>query len=744
MSLLRKLFIIFLGVLILPTVVLMTFNYVQTKDIFENEIKLNNYQILRQAKVANDSIISQTERISQQLVIDKSIQKLLIDDFETSNYEDYQALDDAYNVMLNFMNSTQYIEEIGLYIVNEDLLLSTNETQQPAQSVKSYEYIERLANNSGKLWIEPDSSGVFWEQSSALHFVRFIYKNVDELMGFIVIRLKNSDVDRLINEMYIDDEGIMLIADQTGKIILSSDDEFGSIIDMGLSYNWFAEEDNYTIMTIDGKEYFISLVTSDFNKWKYISLVDTEILYDKLQIISRQMIVLLLFFLLVSLILSYWLSRGIYSPIQSIKDRLVGDQVHLKNRLLLGEKEFGQINSEISTLLDELQSQKEASVSYESKLSMLNEAQYMAQRKLHKYNLYRALKGEYLTEEELNRIRLEINGNNQEGCRIIIIELMHTSGDIFSFEESCVLEYFYETSTRITCLLKESDGFEGYLQELEEISSQMGKGCIIVVSSQIDLEEIQERYDYLLKIVKYKLIKDNPGLIYEKDFQEKSEIRRLPYDYHTYLNNSLRTGSLESCRTIIMELTQVLKNDFYFASNYAFYFKDAINAIIGYLYEIQYIKSQDISELTSTFASFDSKLDNIDKAEGWTLQFITNIFTFIDESCFHKDESPIQEAIRMIELEYQNDISLGQVADQLQMSVPYLSKLFKDETGINFKEYITKCKIEHAKQLLLRSDSTIQNVALAVGYNNSLQLVRMFRKMENITPTEYRQRNKKG
>ncbi len=744
MSLLRKLFIIFFAVLIVPTIVLMGLNYAQTKDFFEDEAQLNNHQIVKQAKVANDSIISQTERISQQLAIDNSVQKLMAEELKTSDYDDYQVLDDTYNVMLNFMNSTQYIDEIAIYKLKEDLLVSTNTTEKPANSVKSVEYIQKLAETSSmKLWIEPNASGVFWEQSSAFHYVRFMYTNVDELIGFVVIRLKNTDFDRLINEMYIKDEGMLFIADQTGRIILSSYDEYGSIIDLGIDYKWFSQNENYKIQSLGDDEFLISMVTSDYNNWKYISMINTASLYNKLNVIMRHMIILLIFFVIISLVLSYWLSKEIYSPIQSIKDSLVGDGSKLKNRLLLEEKEFGQINSEITTLLDKIKSQKEANVDYVSKLSVLEEAQMFVEKKLHKYKLFRALKGEYLNEEELNLIRNELNGTKNSGSRIVIIELMNNTSQVFDMENSCIIEYFYGTSTRIVCLIEETAEYETYINELKLKCDNEDNGYIIVVSNKVDLESIRNSYDYLLKIIKYKLITNDLGFTFEKDFKEKTKVKRLPYDYHTYLNNSLRISSLEGCKIIIMELSEVLRNDFYFASNYSFYYKDALNTIIGFLYEIQYIKSQDMLEITNAFASFDSKFDTIDKAESWILQFITNIFTFINESQLTNEKSPIQMAIQIIENEYINDISLSEVAEQLNMSIPYLSKQFKEETGINFKEYITNCKIEHAKQLLLEGDNTIQYIAKQVGYNNSLQLVRMFKKKENITPTEYRQRNKK-
>lgn len=98
MKLLRNLFILLFAVIVIPTLVLMSINYQLTKNFINDEAKLNNHQIAKQAKVASDSIISQTEKISQQIAINRSVQKFMFEKIETTNYDDYQLLDDTYGL----------------------------------------------------------------------------------------------------------------------------------------------------------------------------------------------------------------------------------------------------------------------------------------------------------------------------------------------------------------------------------------------------------------------------------------------------------------------------------------------------------------------------------------------------------------------------------------------------------------------------------------------------------------------
>lgn len=84
------------------------------------------------------------------------------------------------------------------------------------------------------------------------------------------------------------------------------------------------------------------------------------------------------------------------------------------------------------------------------------------------------------------------------------------------------------------------------------------------------------------------------------------------------------------------------------------------------------------------------------------------------------------------------DISLDQLADLVFFNPSYLSRLFKQVTGNNIKEYISEIKLKRAKTLLGDNDKKIYEVASSLGYNSSSYFTRFFRKMTGLNPQEYR------
>lgn len=92
-----------------------------------------------------------------------------------------------------------------------------------------------------------------------------------------------------------------------------------------------------------------------------------------------------------------------------------------------------------------------------------------------------------------------------------------------------------------------------------------------------------------------------------------------------------------------------------------------------------------------------------------------------------------------IQKNFQRDLSLDEVSRQLDLSPYYFSKLFKEETGSNFVEYVTKLRIGRAKELLLKEEYSMKEICMEVGYSDPNYFSRIFKKHMGITPTEYRE-----
>ena len=102
------------------------------------------------------------------------------------------------------------------------------------------------------------------------------------------------------------------------------------------------------------------------------------------------------------------------------------------------------------------------------------------------------------------------------------------------------------------------------------------------------------------------------------------------------------------------------------------------------------------------------------------------------------NNSKYQKIVEYIEEHYMEPmLNVNMLADIFHINRSWLSKNFREEIGVSLSEYIVKCRIRKAKELLKTSRSIAQ-IASEVGFSSEVVYYRAFKKCENITSLQYR------
>jgi AraC-like DNA-binding protein/ligand-binding sensor protein len=109
-----------------------------------------------------------------------------------------------------------------------------------------------------------------------------------------------------------------------------------------------------------------------------------------------------------------------------------------------------------------------------------------------------------------------------------------------------------------------------------------------------------------------------------------------------------------------------------------------------------------------------------------------------------RDRDVIMEAMECIRRNFRQKLTLEMVAQSVYLSPNYFSYLFKEQTGNTFIEYLTRIRLQEAKQLLIETELSVRDIAEKVGYNDPSYFGMVFRKSESMTPGRYRSLNKKA
>lgn len=105
-----------------------------------------------------------------------------------------------------------------------------------------------------------------------------------------------------------------------------------------------------------------------------------------------------------------------------------------------------------------------------------------------------------------------------------------------------------------------------------------------------------------------------------------------------------------------------------------------------------------------------------------------------------KENEPeaIRDSKTYLKNNFDKTITLGEAAQYVNMSAHYFSKMFKKATGLTFTEYLSRIRIEKAKDLLQNPNNRISTIAYEVGFDSLSQFNRTFKRISGIPPKEYR------
>jgi AraC-like DNA-binding protein len=104
-------------------------------------------------------------------------------------------------------------------------------------------------------------------------------------------------------------------------------------------------------------------------------------------------------------------------------------------------------------------------------------------------------------------------------------------------------------------------------------------------------------------------------------------------------------------------------------------------------------------------------------------------------------EPPVITKAKEFIAEHQtDDLTLSQVARAVNTSTFYFCKMFKKVTGLNFTDYVSRLRVERARNLLLNKNLRVSEIAYEVGFQSLTHFNRVFKRILGVSPTQYRAR----
>lgn len=133
------------------------------------------------------------------------------------------------------------------------------------------------------------------------------------------------------------------------------------------------------------------------------------------------------------------------------------------------------------------------------------------------------------------------------------------------------------------------------------------------------------------------------------------------------------------------------------------------------------------------------EISDLDVIRTWFIDKVSDACRNVVSNKEEQSVGIISKAKAYISSHFNRDISLDDVSREVDISPYYFSKIFKEETGENFIEYLTGIRMEKAKELLQNTELSMKEICSQVGYSDPNYFSRSFKKNIGVTPTEFKE-----
>ncbi len=772
-----RLFFTMICLIVVPMVGISAFSFAILQKNIEREITRSNLSLLFQTRQSVDSLLETTIQIASQIAYDPLTNRFMEQGLSLGAYQDilfYKQLMERNDTAIL---DNQYVKSISVYSRKNNLMVTTGTGMMQKLNAENIQDIfGRLREAKGALWLEPSPKAADIWQINGIGYVRTIYDSYAVPSGFVVVRLQGENLNWLINEIFLMDSGYVTLMNRNGEGVLVGARGDRAVEEAIAEQGLLQGKDGYGEILVEGREMLISFASSRFNDWHYVAVLPAKELTSGTPVFGLSILGICGGLVLLLGSLSYLVSKHYYNPIAFLSSLLLGEK-DWDNQTLQREKlesrgdEIGTIFTGINQVMIRLKTEQAMQNDIKKQNESLRLQVDEEQEKVRSFFIYRILlsdvpdpkelaeqagtfgipiQGRYITtiitlDENFKKL---LERASQSETSLVRKELVEILEEILGRETVPVKLFFdrFGGEERIIAILllpdKEAEETAVSLKQLfryiqSYLYSQLQFSVAIVAGRCYSrLSDIRTSYEEALECLRYKTASGDESLIFlwELDQQAARDAAgRTNTEYRRKFYNALKTGDGEQVHRLF---TQFREKEMF--SDGAFC-RDMINLALEAYNQAGYQNHQRTEELNRLFFIQDGKGDS-----AWgehILALVEQAVLELVEWPAGKDTRPpdiAQKILKMIHENYFQDIGISQAAEQLGLSEGYFSKVFKERFGKTFKRYLTDYRMEIAKKMLVETNTPIQEISSAVGYNNHNQFSKMFRLHEGISPTQYR------
>jgi two-component system response regulator YesN len=771
-SFLPSLLISFVSIVMICTLIIGILSCHISRDFITKHTISSNNKLLNQYSSSIDlALVETVGDISLKIMHDLNTNFYMNRFFYNPLENNLASVSDVSKYLNDMSVLNPLIFSLSIYYSNSNLLISSdyirhtlykplesqndlnhyyNIIQQAKQSsLKNTEQVSLIFDHGENLDFKLPEYSMRQVPETVIHAIRLIhgYKGVK---GAVIVTVSGDIFKSFLSKYAPKDLGSIYVFDKEGLIISHTDSKYVGKNILDLQYNQelvrISNSNNtgYFTSKVDGAPVVVSYQHSLYSNWIYVSVAPMDAISSVANSILKMIMLISLFSVIIGLLISVLAAKRLSRPMKSLADYCLKSPY--SSSIVKGNNEYSLISGTINNMEIIM---KEKEEEFKEVLPML------------KMNFLSALLSNSPPDQveiDARMQMLNISFPYKLFCAgAVKLERLQESEKVVMYEYEKLriasqLEKVFTTSSS-TCILYEKDNIITILFNFnfdEKLLYQLGNKFIkqtfeytsnnISVNKYLSFGKIDSNIFNMGASYKIALNGLNYSYIYpDKYVFSFSEIIKWEKNNSSSnnlllnnLSNSLRSFNRKKCISDFKNFISTLRN-----GNYSY--QQVYAALISCVSAVEDFVCIQVDEETNFSRDF-SNIANIFEFETWLTEVINQEFNALGNTD-STGSILVKKAQDFIEKNIQNNqLSLQYVADELGISHKHLSRVFKNETGITFIDYLTNLKLNYSRNLLINTDLKIEEISDIMGYSTPQYFISRFKIMFGCTPNRYRQK----
>ncbi|MFX3636013.1 MAG: helix-turn-helix domain-containing protein [Candidatus Pristimantibacillus sp.] len=746
--------------------------YTKVEQIMIANASRSNLAMLEQLRLTMDNHFKEVHQLDQQIVFNPQIDMLLSKENSEDNYSEIEFI--KYLKTYQKIDSG-FIKDYYVYFQGSDTILS------PAIRTDSRTFYERYykyEDLSYEQWKEEllesyhnrhylptarlqrdGGMGMMNNQDRMpINVITYVHslpvREVSNIRGSLVVLLDEQQIKDRLTQIEAANQSAIYIIDDKQNVILSTTDEYK------LSSHFFNNLTNDTGLfdySLNGQELMVSYTSTDQTGWKYVSVMLKEHYMKPVYTIKMTALGLFILCLIAGTGFAYLAAYRNYSPVK-----------HMVNAIMQGNRtvtrpsgdEYDYIRKSIEgSIIEEKQLRgilsQQASVVRANFLSRLirgqvDLSQINAEESLGFLNLppfvYKSYAVMVIQVDDASQFTNNQSEKHWALIRFIIsnigmdmVNQGHIGYDVDLDRDRLAFVINLDDDGQAAA----ADKLKVIAHSLKQVVETRFKLILTVAISKIheSLEEIGEGYEEALAALDYKMIMGQSAIICFDDIKDTELHYHYPIETETQLMNLVQSGDFDNVEKLLDRIYELN-----FSSNLltpelgTCIFINMISTLLKIMNasNIGYggMEGEGIFDPVKQIQSCGTAQEMHEK----TKRFYKQLTTLLQSERSDHSDLLLADIKRFINQHYMDpNLGLAMISNHCGKTPQYISTFFKKNSGQNITDYLSRMRVDQAKSLMENKALTNLQIAQMVGYMNDLAFIRVFKKMEGVTPGKYRE-----